>query len=469
MSAGCEIDTRVHSIHVTRSRTFSRSETLVRSSCMSKRKRAAATEFSLPALLAPLPLHSFLAEHCERAPVLARGPAGRFAGLEHALRDAPAAARAVPAVELDEFDSAAAREEATRAGAGGVPVHGQDVRLVRTSRSDSAEETFFVPLGTELDAETVHAASAAGCTVALRAVNLRSTTAANVAAAVSAELGLPCGANLYVTPPHAQGLAVHFDDHDVVVLQLAGSKAWRVYPAECGARLPRLFSARTAPRCDGAAPTEHMLSAGDVLYIPRGFPHAAATREGASTHLTLAIECWPAFEWEAALHVAVRLASGCAAGWAAAEVLLHAAVRQLADTELSLRAACLGPALVGDEGAAIYGALVLHLSSMSLRDAREAALRFLSDEADAGFSWLAHVAPWSDDAASWRSRADGFYDALLAATSTVAGEAYDMLRSKAGARPWGSVRVTLSEVRSRYLDAHAGFGREMRALHESAV
>ena len=432
---------------------------------MSKRKRAAAIDLSLPALLAPLSLQTFLAQHWERAPVLARGPAGRFACLERALRDTPAAARAVPAVELDELDSAAARDEATRAGAGGAPVHGQDVRLVRTSESG---EAFFVPMGTALDAATVHAASAAGCTVALRAVNLRSTAAAAVAATLSAELGLPCGANLYVTPPHAQGLAMHFDDHDVVVLQLAGSKAWRVFPAACGAGLPRLFAARTAPCCDGAAPTEHTLTAGDVLYIPRGFPHAAATRECASAHLTLAIECWPAFEWAAALHVAVWLASGRAAGWTAEEALLHAALRQLADSEMSLRAACLGPALLGDEGAAIYAAIVLHLSSVSLQDAREAALRFLSDDADAGFSWLAHVAPWSDGIASWRSRADGFYDALLAATSMVSGdEAFDTLRSKAGAQPWGSIRVALSGVRSRYLDAHAAFGREMRALHES--
>ena len=433
---------------------------------MSKRTRKSdAAEFSLPALFAPLPLRAFLAEHWEREPVHASGPAARFAGLERALRNAPAAARAVPAVELDELDSAAALDEATLAGAGGAPLHGQDMRLVRSSEYDG--ERFFVPLGTELDKETVHAASAAGCTVALRAVNLRSTEAADAAATLSAELGLPCGANLYVTPAHAQGLAVHFDDHDVVVLQLAGSKVWRVFPAVCGACLPRLFTARTAPRCDGAAPTEHTLTAGDVLYIPRGFPHAAATRDGPSTHLTLAIECWPAFEWAAALHVAVRLAAGSAEGWTAEEVLLHCALRRLGNTVIALRAACLGPALSGDEGEATYEALVLHLQCVTLSDAQEAVLHFISDDADSGFSWLAHVAPWDGDAASWRSRADGLYDALLAASKEVSMEAFNTLRSDAVAQPWPSVRATLSEIRSRYLDMHSAFGQEMRALHES--
>ena len=433
---------------------------------MIKRKRATA-DFSLSTLFAPLPLHAFLSEHWERAPALARGPAARFAGLELALRNAPAAARAVPAVELDELDSAAARNEATSAGAGGPPLHGQDVRLVRSAECNG--ERFFVPLDTALDKETVHAASAAGFTVALRAVNLRSNLTAAAAATVSAELGLPCGANLYVTPAHSQGLAVHFDDHDVVVLQLAGSKVWRIYPAVCGAHLPRLFAARTAPRCNDAAPTEHTLTAGDVLYIPRGFPHAASTREGASTHLTLAIECWPAFEWAAALHVAVRLAAGSAANWTAEEALLHSAVRQLANTDVALRAACLGSALLGDEGDATYGSLLLLLRSVPLSDAREAAACLSDEEADAGLSWLAHV-PSGDAAASWRSRADGLYDALLvASTGSEEAFAFDRLRSAACEQPWFSVRATLAGVRSHYLDAHAAFGREMRALHESVV
>jgi hypothetical protein len=64
------------------------------------------------------------------------------------------------------------------------------------------------------------------------------------------------------------------------------------------------------------------LCAGDVLYIPRGWPHQATAiddeglaseerREGPSVHLTLAVEVEPPFDWEGALHHALR-------GWAEA-------------------------------------------------------------------------------------------------------------------------------------------------------
>ena len=35
--------------------------------------------------------------------------------------------------------------------------------------------------------------------------------------------------NVYVTPANSVGFVSHFDSHDVFVLQLYGSKNWRVY------------------------------------------------------------------------------------------------------------------------------------------------------------------------------------------------------------------------------------------------
>lgn len=39
----------------------------------------------------------------------------------------------------------------------------------------------------------------------------------------------PVQANAYFTPPHSQAFKTHFDDHDVFVLQVSGSKHWRLY------------------------------------------------------------------------------------------------------------------------------------------------------------------------------------------------------------------------------------------------
>ncbi len=37
------------------------------------------------------------------------------------------------------------------------------------------------------------------------------------------------GANCYITPVNSQGLAPHYDDVEVFVLQLEGTKAWKLY------------------------------------------------------------------------------------------------------------------------------------------------------------------------------------------------------------------------------------------------
>ncbi len=81
------------------------------------------------------------------------------------------------------------------------------------------------------------------------------------------EISHPVQANAYLTPPEAAGLARHADAHDVLVLQLHGTKRWDV---------EGLGTFEVAP--------------GDVVYVPRGTPHTAATTEaGPSLHLTVGI------------------------------------------------------------------------------------------------------------------------------------------------------------------------------------
>ena len=80
-------------------------------------------------------------------------------------------------------------------------------------------------------------------------------------------LGHPCQVNAYLTPPGAQGLAVHHDSHDVFVLQAFGTKQWEVDAGE-------------------QEPWDLVLEPGDVLYLPAGTPHAARSQDGVSGHLT---------------------------------------------------------------------------------------------------------------------------------------------------------------------------------------
>jgi len=99
----------------------------------------------------------------------------------------------------------------------------------------------------------------------------------------------PVQANAYVTPRTARGLGVHADGHDVFVLQVSGRKHWEVFaPGGQGGPGPRLLR------------TE--LAAGDALYVPRAFPHAARTADTASAHLTIGVL---AYRWGEVLRDAV--------------------------------------------------------------------------------------------------------------------------------------------------------------------
>lgn len=96
-------------------------------------------------------------------------------------------------------------------------------------------------------------------------------------------------AELYLTPPNSQAFDIHFDVHDVFLLQLRGTKEWKIYDP-----VFPLPTAETGPNalCGhlvGAPRLTIQLADGDLLYIPRGFPHQGLTSDEASLHITIGI------------------------------------------------------------------------------------------------------------------------------------------------------------------------------------
>lgn len=115
-----------------------------------------------------------------------------------------------------------------------------------------------------------------------------------LAQALSDEVDCKVNMNLYLTPKGEQGFPVHIDRHDVFILQIFGEKEWFVY--EPVNELPLEFD-RVAPALRIGGPLDEatltlkekrVLAAGDVLFMPRGFPHKAmATANDASLHITV--------------------------------------------------------------------------------------------------------------------------------------------------------------------------------------
>lgn len=104
------------------------------------------------------------------------------------------------------------------------------------------------------------------------------------------DLNHPVGVAVYMTPPHTAGVKPHFDTQEGFLVQVDGSKHWKVYPP-----------LQEFPKVEGSySPVERALLAepilevtlapGDVLYIPRGFPHEGVSADdGASLHITLEV------------------------------------------------------------------------------------------------------------------------------------------------------------------------------------
>jgi len=137
-------------------------------------------------------------------------------------------------------------------------------------------------------AERVAEAFARGATIVLQALHVHWLAAARYCRGLEAALGVPVQANAYLTPAAAQGFAVHHDLHDVFVLQVAGRKRWRIYAPLV--ELPLRTQAWSPALGDPGAPVQELvLAPGDTLYLPRGWPHEAATGEGESLHLTVGL------------------------------------------------------------------------------------------------------------------------------------------------------------------------------------
>ena len=106
-------------------------------------------------------------------------------------------------------------------------------------------------------------------------------------AALTQALGVMTSANLYASWRAENGLPLHWDSHGVLVLQLAGRKRWTVYAPT---RPDVIKGDKFVPPAAEVRPIwQGLLEDGDVLYLPRGYPHMASALEGPSLHLTFAL------------------------------------------------------------------------------------------------------------------------------------------------------------------------------------
>lgn len=162
------------------------------------------------------------------------------------------------------------------------------LRLVR-GKDKRGPDSFRLADGT-LDVASVRSDFADGYTIVVDGVEQYVRSIATLARSLEVELNFPTQVNTYITPPQSTGLVPHYDDHDVLILQIQGSKTWHLYAGDD--RPPRAIQRDTDKAVvleSLSAPTDVQLEAGEVLYVPRGRVHAAETHSEPSIHLTVGI------------------------------------------------------------------------------------------------------------------------------------------------------------------------------------
>ncbi len=169
----------------------------------------------------------------------------------------------------------------------GEPIH--ESAYTRSGRTGSK------PVSGMADPARIFALFSDGATIVLQGLHRFWEPVGRFNRALELELGHACQVNAYITPPAAQGLALHQDPHDVFVLQAFGSKRWEVHGAP----------GETA-RSSLDVPMDVEVSPGDCIYMPEGTPHAAATQEALSGHLTVGVHVTT---WREAVNDAVDRAA----------------------------------------------------------------------------------------------------------------------------------------------------------------
>jgi ribosomal protein L16 Arg81 hydroxylase len=224
---------------------------------------------ALDLTLDPVSAEAFFAERWERRPlVVARDEPGRFDGI-------------LGAADVEALIC----ETGIRTPAFRLVRDGAQVPLAAYTTDVPWRPGRFAGMAV---VERVAAEHAAGATIVLQGLHLHWRPAALYCRDLERRLGFPVQANAYATPASAQGFAVHHDTHDVFVLQVSGTKRWRIY--EPVVELP-LKAQRWSPRLGDPGPpvTDVTLTAGDTLYLPRGWPHEAVTDAADSLHLTVGL------------------------------------------------------------------------------------------------------------------------------------------------------------------------------------
>jgi ribosomal protein L16 Arg81 hydroxylase len=211
-------------------------------------------DFTFGALIAPISPEEFRARYWEREPLIIHRTAPDYYG---------------DLFTVEDFDQAVAHSP-------------NFLKTVNAIKSGTSHKTPSVE-----GLETTLADMRDGGTLIADHLETRDPKLGLLCRLMEAQLNHRFQTNLYLTPPHGKSSIPHWDNHDVFVLQVLGHKNWKV---EKGRRaFPRKGERMGDGREFRGETTSFTLRQGDLIYIPRGFMHAAECGTEPSLHISLGL------------------------------------------------------------------------------------------------------------------------------------------------------------------------------------
>jgi hypothetical protein len=123
-----------------------------------------------------------------------------------------------------------------------------------------------------------------GATLAINDIGGMIPAIGELATAVERDLRCRVNVNCYVTFGAASAFLPHHDRHDVLALQINGSKRWQSFGTPIPFPVDKIRpSATMKPLWEG------LMTPGDLLFLPRGEFHAAVPEIRPSVHLTFGL------------------------------------------------------------------------------------------------------------------------------------------------------------------------------------
>ena len=221
-------------------------------------------------ILHPITVETFFSKYWEKKPLLIdrkddRGHYFRPPPVDDTPEAAAAAAAASKSNILSKKDIETFAKE-------GMFDFGMDLSVTKYINGSRANFTPPENCSTEAFSKWLWERFDDGCSIRLLSPHSFSENTFNLIRDVQTIFGSFASANSYLTPQDSQGFAPHYDDIEAFILQLEGSKHWRVYEPIEGT-LPT-YASRDFDQAEVGAPIiEHTLRPGDLLYMPRGFVH----------------------------------------------------------------------------------------------------------------------------------------------------------------------------------------------------